>query len=245
MSRMLLKKSSNSKVSFTHYLNKYLETDPAIFFIRQGFIKTLSDSKHLIGFKKLKVLKSYNKINKLSSLDCFVFKVDHSILIYLLGFHLRKREKTFKFNWLKVLYQRLLIRWFFLKYSCLIKTKGIISWPVVSYLLGAKQYKDLDFYVRRSKSVILKKDKIKTLFYLLEKKKVSFFRLSYSLYKWQKLGNESFIFLNYLFTKQLKKDKNVLNYGGVENTGVSLSNWEERKGLVSGNLILSPKNRLS
>lgn len=48
LSRNLLKASSNKKVSLSYFGIKHLSLKPSIFFVSQGFVKNLSESKLLV-----------------------------------------------------------------------------------------------------------------------------------------------------------------------------------------------------
>ncbi len=235
MSRMLLKKSSNSKLSLDYYFTKYLSMDPAIFFVRQGFVKSLSEGRLLVSLKKLKLCKSYPKIKTLDSLGFSVFKVDSLIGLFLLGSYCRKREERFKGVSIKKLTQRLILRWFYSNVSYLFKTKGSFSWPEISYLFGVLgRTARPRVYFSRSKWLLGKKRKISVfnLGVLTQVKALSYLESVSSFGVLKRLVSFDDLYLDFLSLKNLKKECVVSKPCVLESKGTSLSNWEERKGLV-------------
>ena len=108
LSRSLLKKASNKKLSLSYYMTKYLSLDLSIFFASQGFVKNLNESKLLVGLKQIELKKDFGLIKRKKSLENLVFRVTPSVSEILLGSHLRRREEKVKFSYLINLHQNLM-----------------------------------------------------------------------------------------------------------------------------------------
>jgi hypothetical protein len=129
LSRLIVKKSSNEKISINYSFVKYLERSPVIVLLRQGLVRKFTDADLLVKRKLVKNENKFKLLNNSCSFSLPIIKIDALTLWFVYPFFLKNR--------LSLKLKRSLIK-LFIKRFLNIKL-GVISQSYIYYGLSKSQ----------------------------------------------------------------------------------------------------------
>ena len=91
LSRLIVKKSSNEKISINYSFVKYLERSPVIVLLRQGLVRKFTDADLLVKRKLVKNENKFKLLNNSCSFSLPIIKIDALTLWFVYPFFLKNR----------------------------------------------------------------------------------------------------------------------------------------------------------